>query len=275
MSLSVVDIYQTLLPKTNCGDCGYPTCLTFASMVVSEKLALHHCPHIDPSMLAKCQAELNEQHAEGKWVKRDMAQDALEWAQKRAASLSLKDLPGRIGGVLKLTEGEARLELPYFKDHITITSSGIAAPDGSELNRWEQVFIYNHMAQGGLHEPTGKWKSLEEIPNTISKRKSMREHVEKPLETKFRGRADHLKAAAAALGGKDISDYYPAADLAIRFIPLPRIPVLLLFWDEAPQENFPARVKLLFDETIPEHLDIESIIFLSERLAQLLEEQTS
>jgi hypothetical protein len=30
------------------------------------------------------------------------------------------------------------------------------------------------------------------------------------------------------------------------------------------------RLKLLFDETITEHLDIESIIFLSERLRQLL-----
>ena len=27
MPLSVVDIYKNLLPKTNSGDCGFPTCL--------------------------------------------------------------------------------------------------------------------------------------------------------------------------------------------------------------------------------------------------------
>ena len=61
-----------------------------------------------------------------------------------------------------------------------------------------------------------------------------------------------------------------SADLAVFFKPLPRIPVLLLFWDEDPEEGFEAQAKLLFDETIPEHLDVESITFLCEHLkAQL------
>jgi hypothetical protein len=45
---------------------------------------------------------------------------------------------------------------------------------------------------------------------------------------------------------------------------------MLLFWDEDRSDGFDAEVKFLFDETITEHLDIESIIFLSERLRQLL-----
>ena len=36
MALSVVDLYRQVLPRTNCGDCGYPTCMAFASMVVSN-----------------------------------------------------------------------------------------------------------------------------------------------------------------------------------------------------------------------------------------------
>jgi hypothetical protein len=45
---------------------------------------------------------------------------------------------------------------------------------------------------------------------------------------------------------------------------------MLLFWDEEERDGFGAEVKLLFDETITEHLDIESIMFLSERIKQLL-----
>jgi hypothetical protein len=45
---------------------------------------------------------------------------------------------------------------------------------------------------------------------------------------------------------------------------------MLVFWDEDKIDGFEAEVKLLFDETITEHLDIESIMFLSERLSQLL-----
>jgi len=58
MALSVVDLYTRVLPRTNCKDCGYPTCLAFAGMVVSEKLALKNCPHILPDILSSAQKEL-------------------------------------------------------------------------------------------------------------------------------------------------------------------------------------------------------------------------
>lgn len=40
MALSVVDIYRNMLPKTNCGDCGSPTCFAFAGKVVSKTISL-------------------------------------------------------------------------------------------------------------------------------------------------------------------------------------------------------------------------------------------
>ena len=55
MALSVVDLYAKILPRTNCRDCGFPTCIAFAGMVVSEKLPLKNCPHIDPDLLEPAQ----------------------------------------------------------------------------------------------------------------------------------------------------------------------------------------------------------------------------
>jgi len=270
MPLSVVDLYRDVLPKTNCGDCGFPACLAFASIVVSEKLPLGNCPHIDTGIVENCQKELDEQYASGKWLKRDMAQDALEWAKQRSASVKIEDLPDRIGGkLIKKGDGVA-LELPYFTDSIIITEHGMLKKDGSDLTRWEQVFIYNHMAQGGSKRPSGKWKGLVEFPNTVSKIKSMIEHVEAPLIERFSGNPDELLAGAENLGGLDMTDKIKSADMALLFRPLPRIPVMLMFWDEDKIDGFEAKAKLLFDETIVEHLDIESIMFLSERLSQLL-----
>lgn len=270
MPLSVVDLYQKVLPKTNCKDCGFPTCLAFASMVVSEKMPLKNCPHLAPDVVEEYQPELDDQHAAGKWTKRDMAQEALEWAKERAASMRIEDLPDRIGGTLMQDGDTTILELPYFSDFVLIKEGSISKRDGSELNRWEQVFIYNHMAQGGSSPPGEDWMGLEQFPNTISKIKSMREHVEIPLVERFKGKSDELIEAALSLGGIDVKDQNPSADVALHFRPLPKVPVLLMFWDEEEAETFDAQVKLLFDKTITEHLDIESIIFLSERLRQLL-----
>lgn len=38
-----------LLPKTNCKDCGQPTCLAFAMQLANQKAALEDCPHVEQS----------------------------------------------------------------------------------------------------------------------------------------------------------------------------------------------------------------------------------
>ncbi len=270
MALSVLDVYKRVLPKTNCGDCGYPTCTAFAGMVVSEGLPLKTCPHVDADTLDWAQKELDRQREAGQWTRKDMASDALVWARERAASMRIADLPERIGGRLIPGADRETLEIPYFLDTIRITADSVQKGNGDALTRWEQVFIYNHMAQGGRSEPTGKWKGLVELPNTVSKMKSMRRHVEEPLIQRFQGRRRELLEAGKALGAEDKTTQDMEADVALEFRPLPRIPVMLLFWDEDPEEGYGAQVKLLFDETIVDHLDIESIMFLSERIRQLL-----
>lgn len=44
MALSGLDIFK-LLPKTNCGDCGVPTCMAFAMKLAQKKAELIECPH--------------------------------------------------------------------------------------------------------------------------------------------------------------------------------------------------------------------------------------
>jgi acetyl-CoA decarbonylase/synthase complex subunit gamma len=44
MALSGLEIFK-LLPKTNCGDCGVPTCMAFAMKLAQKKAELRECPH--------------------------------------------------------------------------------------------------------------------------------------------------------------------------------------------------------------------------------------
>jgi len=45
MALTGIQIYK-LLPKTNCKDCGDPTCLAFAMKLAAGKAELSQCPHV-------------------------------------------------------------------------------------------------------------------------------------------------------------------------------------------------------------------------------------
>lgn len=270
MALSVVDLYRDILPKSNCKECGYPTCLAFASMVVSEKLPLKNCPHLDDEILNRCNIELEEQYAAGKWLKRDMKEDSLLWAREKAASTNLADMPARIGGILEKRNGETVLKLPYFDSFVFIGEKDIEKEGQANLTRYEKVLIYIHMAQGGSALPTGIWKGLVEFPNTISKIKSMQDSVEAPLISQFSGKKDLFIEAGKKAGGKNISNDLQSTDAALEFSPLPKVPVRIVFWDQDDEEGIDAEVKVLFDETITKHLDIESIMFLSEILKNMM-----
>jgi acetyl-CoA decarbonylase/synthase complex subunit gamma len=45
MALSGIEIFKNL-PKTNCGDCGVPTCLAFAMKLAQAQADLASCPHV-------------------------------------------------------------------------------------------------------------------------------------------------------------------------------------------------------------------------------------
>jgi len=45
MALTGLEIYKQL-PKTNCKDCGFPTCLAFAMKMAAKQVSLDKCPHV-------------------------------------------------------------------------------------------------------------------------------------------------------------------------------------------------------------------------------------
>lgn len=268
MALSIIDLYKKLLPKTNCRQCGFPTCLAFAGMVVSEGVPLERCPYIDGEKLEAARIELSEQRRSGKWTKKDLSEEALKWAKERSASMRLEDLQKRIGGRIVEAGGDKVIEIPYFSDTLLISKEGLSLQAGRSLGRWEQVFIYNHMAQGGSRDPTGQWKGLVEFPNTVSKIKTMEGSIEGPIAERFYGRSRELEDAAVKIGGEVLKETGSDASAVILFRPLPRLPVMLRFWDGLEEEGYGSQARFLFDETVTEHLDIESILFLCERIKQ-------
>jgi acetyl-CoA decarbonylase/synthase complex subunit gamma len=52
MALTGMQIYK-LLPKTNCKDCGFPTCMAFAMQVAAKQKAITDCPHLSEDALSE------------------------------------------------------------------------------------------------------------------------------------------------------------------------------------------------------------------------------
>lgn len=56
MGLTGIQIFK-LLPKTNCGECGVPTCLAFAMNLAAGKAELDKCPYVSEEAKEKLAAE--------------------------------------------------------------------------------------------------------------------------------------------------------------------------------------------------------------------------
>jgi len=55
MALSGIEIYK-LLPKTNCKDCGFPTCMAFGLKLAAKQVELSACPHVSEEAKAQLAA---------------------------------------------------------------------------------------------------------------------------------------------------------------------------------------------------------------------------
>ncbi|MBF0538534.1 MAG: DUF3786 domain-containing protein [Nitrospirae bacterium] len=71
------------------------------------------------------------------------------------------------------------------------------------------------------------------------------------LAARFGADRDGFLDRGIALGGEVVS----LGDVAIRVSPFPRVPVVLILWLK--DDEFPARVNLLFDSTCEFHLPLD------------------
>jgi len=61
MGLTGIQIFK-LLPKTNCGECGVPTCLAFAMNLAGGKAELDKCPYVSDEAREKLAGRIGTPH---------------------------------------------------------------------------------------------------------------------------------------------------------------------------------------------------------------------
>ncbi len=108
MKISALQLFKHL-PRTNCGECGFPTCLAFATQVVVEGADLSGCPYLSPEAQALA-GTIAAQQENGVGRKRDNFAIALKFLEEKVAPLDFAALAAGVGGGLWRRERPAILE---------------------------------------------------------------------------------------------------------------------------------------------------------------------
>ncbi|MBU0480024.1 MAG: DUF3786 domain-containing protein [Proteobacteria bacterium] len=288
-------------PKNNCGECGYPTCLAFAASVVSTGTDPEKCPYINLEGLV---IETSGVALENAAEERDLA--LVEHLKGKIADLDFAVLAPQIGATYLADQG-GTLRFPYLGQDVLLSRLGILLDGADPEDPRDQILLYNYVHSGGgildirakgagdARQSSGRniaicgqgdnkadsvpfarreWIGMESMPNSISKVRTLATYGENPLADLFSGRTRQLLIEKAALAG-GIPCSGESTSLAIEFQVLPMIPQRILFWEEESEDGFPAKVKILYDTNALDYLDIESLLFSSERLAERLRDLIS
>ena len=266
MRMGPLDLYKTL-PRTNCGDCGQPSCLAFATQVVGYGHKLRDCWHLEEVTVQNIEKALERQRDEGVYLKRENHKIARDHLKEKISNHNFEAIAPGLDVVCVEEDGVRALEIPYFGNTVTMRHGGILPRE--EFDPWDEILLYNYIFFSGSKPLSGRWVGLESFPNSLSKRVALEDGCHRRINQAFAGAQSELEKACGKLGGAPVTDGHNA-DLAYKFIPLPKMPLLLLFWDEDEEEGFDSQTKVLFDECALEYLDLEGLTFVAEKLAENL-----
>ncbi len=255
-------------PKTNCGDCGHPTCLAFAVAVTKGGVDPGRCPHVDPAALpalAGADGPGLEAVDRGQ-EERDMA--LVAHLKSKVSNIDFQAAARTLGARWSPDEPQV-LCFRYLGRPVRLGRDDVRMDGEEVVDPRDQILLYNYVAFGGGRVPDGTWIGMESLPNSISKVRTLATYCEMRLADRFSGRAAALDAACARIDGRGGPPGQSATVASV--IPvLPHVPLYLLFWDEEPDDGFEARVKVLFDHHVMDFLDLESLVFAAERMADRL-----
>lgn len=263
--------YQFLrhTPGSNCAKCGWPTCLAFAAAVTKARVqAADLCPHLQrenlpPELLGGDSRAASDTLERGQ-EERHIA--LAEHLRSKMQGLDFRSLAPRLGAEWSDEQPDI-LSFSFLGRPVTLGTEGIFLNGEQPADPRDQILLCNYMASGGGRKPDGTWAGMESLPNSISKVRTLSAYCEERLAERFSGRAERLAALCAAIGAEHSEQ---RADVSLIIPVLPYAPLLLLFWDEAPEDGFKAKAKVLFDHHVLEFLDLESLVFAAERTADRL-----
>jgi hypothetical protein len=250
--MNVLGLFK-LLPRTNCGLCPARQCMAFAVALAKGEADPDQCPTLPEPV----RHQLRGGSGQGDWREALLAELRAEVAGLDFAQIA----PGLGAG---LVDGSLAIRC--------LGREYLMAPDGSiattgALAPWMQILLLHYVRTRGSAAPAGAWVSFCDLKAALMKSKSFARDCEEPLRQLFDRDSRLVEEALERFGAARVAG--TPAPVAWELRALPRLPVRVLFWPA--DEEFPSKVKLLFDATADRFLDVESLTFLIEGLVKYVE----
>jgi len=149
---SHLEIYK-YLQKSNCRECGVPTCLAFAAAVMKGEKRLDLCPHVEREIIEQLEARM---------VPRTESQDdrekALEVLRAQISSVDFSERVEALGASL----AEGVLTIRCLSKGFSVDSGGLVKTD-CHTTPWLIMPLFHYILHSAGRPLTGKWVPLKDL----------------------------------------------------------------------------------------------------------------
>ncbi len=237
--------------------------MAFAAMILQGEAKLSQCPHIAPEA-AGLFGGFVAQLAKTLEERRDELMEELK-----------REIPN-----IDFKEAAPRLDATVSGEHLVLRCLGKRFEldkDGNlhsecHINNWVHLPILNYTVHSQGRELTGEWVTFAELKNAADWARFFSHRCEKRMQAIAAEDPDLFFDAMDIFASRSAEakagEAFATADYAIEVSPLPKVTMLIAFWKA--EDEFDAKLTLLFDRSAEVNLGAESIYLLITGLLEML-----
>jgi hypothetical protein len=254
---NVLDILK-LLDKSNCRECGEPTCMAFAACVHKGDKELDSCPRLEPQVLKQFKGGVQKR----KSTDQDAA-EAIAQLKREVAGIDLKATARRVGGRFS---GD-RLTLKILGKDFSVDERGNLFSD-IHINSWVTVPFLSYVLHGKGTIPNGNWVPFRELEGGPEMYGLFAQQCEKRLKKVADNYTGLFEDMLNIFSGKQVKRHYES-DISLVLYPLPRVPVLICYWK--PEDGMDSDLSIFFDARVEDNLPLAAIYSLCTGMSRMFE----
>jgi hypothetical protein len=249
-----------LLGSTNCKECGFETCLAFATYIYAYgPKALDKCPNITEETKNQIKAMFRDEKGETPLTMIEM----WESFRKLLKELPRKEISAKVEEI-SIDENDNLLFLS-LGEKIIVTNEDILN-ENDTLTEHDKILFYYYLQH--VSELTGKYDFCD-YRNFYSKlkvRDIKQEEFEIKLQNAVGNDVENLEKALTHLGGTIYKEFEGIYDLSYILYIFPKVPVLVLY--SKAEEEFEPFCKFMFDKGCSICFDAEGLEHLSDYIVE-------
>lgn len=247
-----------LLPKTNCRQCGVPTCMAFAAAVIKGEKRLADCPHLQSDVIGqydvKTDQRENIEQQQGKMI---------EQMKEAITKVDFSSVAERLGASL----ADGKLTIKCLGRDFTVDSKGNAT-SSCHINPWIMIPLLNYISLSAGKNVSGTWAPFRELTGGMTWNPLYEQRCEKPLKQIADQHTELFEDLLYIFGGKPEKVGF-VSDISITLHLLPKVPVLICYCK--PEDDLESTLNIFFDSTVVDNLNIESVYFLGAGLTVMFQ----